>query len=95
MISVNIEKAALTLPQLIHNTLKNCEETLIVSDAGAVVLVDQAEWENIQETLKLLHDETSLKALLEGHKVRDHACICDRLVYELTEDEIAIVERTH
>jgi len=71
MISVNIEKAAQSLPQLIYDTLKNCEETLIVSEAGSVVLIDQTEWENIQETLKLLHDEKSLKALLEGHKDRD------------------------
>ncbi len=52
-------------------TIKNCEETLIVSETGSVVLIDQAEWENIQETLRLLHDEESLKALLESHKARD------------------------
>lgn len=71
MISVNIEKACQSLPQLIYDTIENCEETLIVSDTGTVVLTDQAEWENIQETLKLLHDEKSLKALFEGHKARD------------------------
>jgi PHD/YefM family antitoxin component YafN of YafNO toxin-antitoxin module len=71
MISVNIEKASQSLAQLIYDTIKNCEETLIVSDTGSVVLIDQAEWENIQETLKLLHDEKSLKALIEGHKARD------------------------
>lgn len=82
MISVNIEKASQALPQLIYNTIKNCEETVIVSDTGAVVLIDQAEWENIQETLKLLHDEKSLKTLLEGHKARDQGTRPDSVSIE-------------
>ncbi len=71
MISVSVEKAARTLPQLIRDTLKDCEETVIVSDSGSVVLLDQAEWENMQETLRLLCDRKSLTALIEGHKNRD------------------------
>jgi len=71
MISITVEKAAQTLPMLIQDTLQNCEETLIVSDIGGVVLIDQREWENIRETLGLLRDKQSLKALLEGHKARD------------------------
>ncbi|MDM8516480.1 hypothetical protein QUF76_09790 [Desulfobacterales bacterium HSG16] len=71
MISVNVQKAARNLPQLVHDTLRNCEETVIVSDTGSVVMVDQVEWENLQETLKLFRDKKSLKALLEGHKARD------------------------
>ncbi len=71
MNAVGLQQAIQTLPQLIQQTLKNCEETVIVSDAGAVVMLDQREWETIRETLRLLHDKTSLKALLEGHKMRD------------------------
>ncbi len=70
MISVTVQKASQTLAKLIQNTVRNCEETLIVSDSGAVVLIDQAEWNNIQETLNLLRDKKSLHALVEGHKFR-------------------------
>ncbi len=70
MISIGVEKAAQTLPQLIQNTITNCEETVIVSDSGSVVLIDQAEWENLQETLRLLRDKKSLEALIAGHKQR-------------------------
>ncbi|MCP4351609.1 MAG: hypothetical protein GY795_39595 [Desulfobacterales bacterium] len=71
MISIGIEKAAQTLPQLIQDTITNCEETVIVSDTGSVVLIDQAEWENLQETLRLLRDKKSLEALISGHKQRN------------------------
>lgn len=71
MNAIGIHQAIQTLPQLIQATIKNHEETLIVSDTGTVVLVEQQEWEQIGETLRLLQDKTSLKALLEGHKARD------------------------
>ena len=54
-----------------NGTIKNVEEVVIVSDYGSVVVVDQNEWESIQETLRLLKDKRSLKALLESHKLRD------------------------
>lgn len=71
MISVSIEKAVRTLPQLIRHTLTDCEETVIVSDAGCVVMIDQTEWEKMRETLRLLSDEKSFRALLRGHEERD------------------------
>ncbi|MEZ4659054.1 MAG: hypothetical protein R3A44_01640 [Caldilineaceae bacterium] len=42
----------------------------IVSDHGAVVMIAESYWESIQETLRLLQDTRSLKALLEGHHLR-------------------------
>ena len=71
MNAIGLQQAIQTLPQLIQHTLKNAEETLIVSDMGAVVLIDHHEWEHLLETLRLLQDKTSLNALLEGHKARD------------------------
>ncbi|MCP4104167.1 MAG: hypothetical protein GY749_01295 [Desulfobacteraceae bacterium] len=79
MISITVQKAAQTLPKLVQDTLKNCEETLIVSDTGSVVLIDQTEWDNMQETLNLLRDKKSLKALTEGHKIRGHGLKPDSL----------------
>ncbi len=82
MIPVNVEKAALILPGLIHNTLMNCEETVIVTENGAVVMIDLAEWENMKETLNLLRDKKSLKALLDGHRERDRGKTPDSISAE-------------
>lgn len=69
MNAVGIEKAIHNLPELIQKTIDNCEETLIVTDSGAAVLIDQREWERTLETLRLFQDKISLKALLDGHKL--------------------------
>ena len=82
MNTIGIQQAIQTLPQIIRQTLDNCEETIIVSDAGSVVLVDQREWENMLETLRLLQDKTSLKALLDGHKDRDMGNTPDAVTVE-------------
>lgn len=71
MIAVTLSNASETLPQLVEKTLANREETVIVSDKGAVVMIDQEEWENMRETLNLLRDKKSLKALIDGHRLRD------------------------
>jgi PHD/YefM family antitoxin component YafN of YafNO toxin-antitoxin module len=71
MHAVSVKNAMKDLPGIINHTIKNVEEVLIVSDFGSVVVVDQNEWESIQETLRLLKDKRSLKALLESHKMRD------------------------
>jgi len=71
MHAVSIDNAIKDLPGIIDRTIKNTDELVIVSDYGSVVLIDQHEWESIQETLRLLKDKRSLKALLESHKMRD------------------------
>jgi PHD/YefM family antitoxin component YafN of YafNO toxin-antitoxin module len=71
MHAVSVKNAMKDLPGLIDHTIKNIDEVVIVSDYGSVVVIDQNEWESIQETLRLLKDKRSLKALLESHKLRD------------------------
>ena len=71
MHAISVKNAMKDLPGLINQTIKNVEEVLIVSDYGSVVVIHQEEWESIQETLCLLKDKKSLKALLESHKMRD------------------------
>ena len=34
-------------------------------------MIDESEWSNIKETLRLLSDKESLAALLESHAIRD------------------------
>ncbi len=70
MIPVSLSNANKSLAQLIEKTVADSEETLIVTEKGSVVMIDQKEWENIQETLNLLRDKKSLKALLDGHRER-------------------------
>ncbi|MGK5094817.1 hypothetical protein WDW89_22755 [Deltaproteobacteria bacterium TL4] len=82
MNTIGIKQAAKALPQLIHDTLCNSEETLIVSEEGTVVMIDQHEWENMQETIKLLRDPISLNALLEGQKARDEGKVQESVSVE-------------
>jgi len=39
MNAVGIEQAVSNLPYLIQKTIENCEETVIVTDSGAAVLI--------------------------------------------------------
>ncbi|MCD4794152.1 MAG: type II toxin-antitoxin system Phd/YefM family antitoxin [Bacteroidales bacterium] len=71
MNTITIKKAITDFPKIIENTVNNFEETVIVSEKGAVVLIAQSEWNNIMETIKLLKDKQSLKALIEGHNIRN------------------------
>ena len=71
MHAISIDNAIKDLPGLINQTIKNVDKVVIVSDYGSVVVIDQNEWESIQETLRLLKDKRSLKALLNSHKMRD------------------------
>ena len=82
MNAVGIEQAVSILPELIQKTIENCEETVIVTDFGAAVLIDQREWENMLETLRLFQDKISLKALLNGHKLRKAGKTPDALTVE-------------
>ena len=59
MNAIGVNKAAAMFPELIQNTIENNEETVIVSDNGAVVLIDQREWESMLETVRFFQDKTS------------------------------------
>jgi len=75
MNALSLQQASTNLPYIIAETIKNSDETLIVSDNGAVIMIDKDYWEEIQETLRLLRDKKSLAALLEGHQQRDQDII--------------------
>ena len=75
MNALSLQEASTNLPHIIAETIKNRDETLIVSDEGAVIMIDKDYWEEIQETLRLLRDKKSLAALLEGHRQRDQGII--------------------
>lgn len=70
MVSVTLNNAVGNLPKIIADTISNQEETVIVTDDGAVVMLSQENWDGMLETLRLLKDKRSLKALLDGQAGR-------------------------
>jgi len=71
MHTITFDVASKNLKNLILQTIKEKEETVIVTDDGSVVILDESEWSHIQETLRLLSDKESLAALIESHAVRE------------------------
>lgn len=71
MRTVTLDQAAIDLKSIIQRTIRDRDETVIASNEGAVVVLDENEWSNIKETLRLLTDKESLAALLESHAIRD------------------------
>jgi PHD/YefM family antitoxin component YafN of YafNO toxin-antitoxin module len=71
MHTITLDMASQNLKSVIRKTIKDKDETLIVTDEGSVVILDESEWIHIKETLRLLSDKDSLAALLESHAVRD------------------------
>jgi len=71
MRTVTLDQATSDLKAIILRTIRDHDETVISSKEGAVVVLDESEWSNIKETLRLLSDKESLAALLESHAIRD------------------------
>lgn len=71
MKTVTLETAIQDFTHLIEYCLDTREELNIASPKGAVILIPQDDYESMMETLRLLSDKTSLKALLESHYLRD------------------------
>jgi PHD/YefM family antitoxin component YafN of YafNO toxin-antitoxin module len=71
MHTVTLEQADKDLKGIMQRAIRDKDEVIIASDEGAVVVLDEVEWSNIKETLRLLSDKRSLAALLECHELRD------------------------
>ena len=71
MRTITIEQANNDLIGHINYTLDTHDEVNIASNHGSIVMIPQIDYESMQETLRLLSDKKSLKALLDGHSARD------------------------
>ncbi|MFO7970570.1 MAG: hypothetical protein R6U40_02330 [Desulfobacterales bacterium] len=71
MRTVTLDKAINDLENIIYRTIHDNDETVIASNEGSVVVLNEKEWSNIKETLRLLSDKESITALLESHAIRD------------------------
>ncbi len=72
MLSVTLENANSNLQNMVYHALDSSEEITIASNRGAVVMIAQDDYNSMQETLRLLQDKKSLKALLHSHQLRDN-----------------------
>ncbi len=71
MKTITLAQANQDLISHINYSLKTHEEVNIASDNGAIVMLPQEDYDSIMETLRLLSDKKSLKALLDAHAQRD------------------------
>lgn len=55
----------------INYSLTTREEVNIASEGGVIVMLPQDDYESMLETVRLLADKKSLKALLDSHEQRD------------------------
>ena len=71
MRAVTIAQGTATLPELCEAVVRDHEEVVLTGEDGNVVMVSEHDWEIMQETLKVLEDPVALRALVDGHRVRD------------------------
>jgi PHD/YefM family antitoxin component YafN of YafNO toxin-antitoxin module len=71
MHTITYDTAARDLKSVILKVVKDKDETIIATNEGAVVILDESEWSHIKETLRLLSDKQSLAALITSHAIRD------------------------
>lgn len=72
MRTITFEEANSDMLSTINYSLETHEEINIATSKGAVVIIPQDDYESMQETLRLLQDTKSLKALLDSHTNRDN-----------------------
>ena len=71
MKTITIDKAMSDFKSMVQYTLKNNEEINIASEEGSVVMLSYDDYMEMKETLRLISDKKSLKALINGHMDRD------------------------
>ena len=83
-----LQEASIGLGEVIARAVQDHEEAAIVSDRGSVILVPQDEFDSMRESLRLLNDPRSLKALLAGHAQRDERRLSDLPTVEQVFDDL-------
>ncbi len=86
MNTISIEMAIKGFPELLKDTLDTKKETIITSEKGDVVLIDQHSWEELKATIQLLKDQKSLKALLDGHIAREKNNVEGKAINQVFDD---------
>jgi len=71
MKTITLAQANKDLIGHINYSLQTHEEINIASENGAIIMLPQEDYESIMETVRLLADQKSLKALLDAHAQRE------------------------
>ncbi|MGM0518903.1 MAG: type II toxin-antitoxin system Phd/YefM family antitoxin [Campylobacterota bacterium] len=71
MKTITLEQANKDLLSHINYSLQTHDEVNIASESGAMIMLPQEDYESIMETVRLLADKKSLKALLDAHTQRE------------------------
>lgn len=72
MLHTSLENIHHDITGTIYHAIDTNEAVSIATPKGAVVVIEQRDYEAMQETLRLLSDKKSLKALLDAHALRDN-----------------------
>ena len=72
MLHTSLENIHNDISSTIYHAIDEKEAVSIATPKGAVVMIEQSDYEAMQETLRLLSDKKSLKALLDAHTLRDN-----------------------
>jgi PHD/YefM family antitoxin component YafN of YafNO toxin-antitoxin module len=70
MVAITLNNAKNNLEAIVKQTIDNQEETILVTDNGNIVLVEEEQWNGMIETLRLFKDKRALNALLNGIEAR-------------------------
>ena len=65
MIQFTSKEAIENFDSILEKALKANEETMIITENGNLVLVNEDQWCEIQQAMELLRQKKSLQALLE------------------------------
>jgi len=68
---MSISKARSRLSELHRQIVCNHEQVILTHKSGNTVLISMDEWESYRETLRLLNDKKTLKALVQSFEDHD------------------------
>jgi len=72
MKTITLNEASKNLPFYVNYAITSSDEVNIATDNGSIVMITENDYNSMMETLRLLSDEKSLKALLDSHFARDN-----------------------
>jgi PHD/YefM family antitoxin component YafN of YafNO toxin-antitoxin module len=67
MKAITLNAAIKELPELVSLTIANHESTLIVTDIGNVVMIDERDYRSLMDTIQVLSDKSILSSLAESY----------------------------
>ncbi len=71
MEALSISEARKRLFELRQNVVDNQDQVVMTHKQGNVVLISMEEWEAYQETMRLLNDKATLKALVDSFEAHE------------------------